>query len=86
MRLPSVSQTDDRGRLRSVWDQYSNPVYAYALRHCGYADAGDVRAETFAAAWQRRDQVQTEPLLLLRRAELLTGMEYERFAVLRTPV
>lgn len=53
--LPVVRETEPRDRLAAIYDECAPRVYAYAVRHCGRADADDVVAETFAVAWRRMD-------------------------------
>lgn len=55
--LPDVREIEAQDRLAAMYDECAPRVYAYALRHCGSADADDVVAETFAVAWRRIDVV-----------------------------
>jgi RNA polymerase sigma-70 factor (ECF subfamily) len=52
-----VTGVDDGG-FRRLFDEHMAAVWRYARRRCATsADADDVVAETFAAAWRRRDDV-----------------------------
>lgn len=51
-----------RERLERMWREAAPRVQAYAIRHVGRDDAGDVLSEVFLAAWRRLDDVPAEPL------------------------
>lgn len=48
----------DEQRFRALFEEEFDAIWRYTRRRCGSGqDADDVTAETFAAAWRRRDDV-----------------------------
>jgi RNA polymerase sigma factor (sigma-70 family) len=45
-----------------VYAEHADRVLAYARRRVGQQDAPDIVAETFLAAWRRREAIPTDPL------------------------
>jgi RNA polymerase sigma factor (sigma-70 family) len=52
-----VSTTQREARLRTLFDETSVPVFAYACRHVGANAAQDVVSDVFLVAWRRIDEV-----------------------------
>lgn len=54
---------DDRtAAFTACWDRDAPRVLAYARRHLGADEAGDVVAEVFLVAWRRWDEVPDPPI------------------------
>lgn len=51
-----------RERLEHLWRDHGPRVQAYAIRHVGRDDAGDVLADVFLTAWRRIEDVPADAL------------------------
>ena len=73
--LPDMRETEAHDRLAAVYDECAPRVYAYAVRHCGAAEADDVVSETFAVAWRRIEAVPDPAIgwLLVTARNVIAG-------------
>jgi RNA polymerase sigma-70 factor (ECF subfamily) len=56
---------DDRERFELLYQEHAGSVLAFARRRVAPADADDVVAEVFLAAWRRWDELPRDPLAWL---------------------
>jgi len=63
-----MAESDDARRFTEIYGRTHRYVLAYALRRVGPANADDVVAEVFTAAWRHLDRLGDDPLPWLYRA------------------
>ena len=59
------SQSDQRSRFETIWNEHRLQVLAYCLRRVSGTDAEDACAETFLVVWRRLDEIPPPPKTLL---------------------
>lgn len=59
------SQTDQRSRFESIWNDHRLQVLAYCLRRAPGSTGEDACAETFLVVWRRLDEIPPPPRTLL---------------------